>query len=88
LVALCRPLLLSNTLAEPASVRTMADELFVSESAVKKLLARTYNRFGLIDAERRRGRLALEALNRGVVRPDDAAPAPVAAAQGYARRPR
>lgn len=73
LVALCRPLLASNVLAEPASVRAMAEELVVSESAIKKLLARSYDRFGLHDHERRRGRLAVEALNRGVVMVHDAA---------------
>lgn len=73
LVALCRPLLVSSVLAEPASVGAMADELFVSESAIKKLLARTYDRFGLLGDDRRRGRLAMEALNRGVVRVQDVA---------------
>jgi DNA-binding NarL/FixJ family response regulator len=67
LVALCRPLLGGSFLAEPASTAQIAAELVVSESAVKKLLGRTYDKFGLVDDDRRRGRLASEALRRGAV---------------------
>ena len=67
LVALCRPVLNGDMLAEPASVRAMSAELVVSESAVKKLLTRIYDKFGLTDERRRRGYLAAEALRRGVV---------------------
>jgi hypothetical protein len=67
LIALCRPLLVGSVIADPASVRELASELIVSESAVKKLLGRTYDRFGLEGDDRRRGRLAMEALSRGVV---------------------
>lgn len=67
LVALCRPLLDGGMLSEPASVRQLTEALVVSESAVKKLLGRTYDRFGLVGPERRRGKLAMEALSRGVV---------------------
>jgi DNA-binding NarL/FixJ family response regulator len=54
-------------LDEPASVRAIADELVVSESAVKKLLGRCYDKFGLDGPQRRRGQLALEAIRRGGV---------------------
>ncbi len=67
LVALCRPLLRGSLLAEPANISAIAHELVVSESAVKKLLGRAFDRFGLHDEERRRPRLALEALRRGAV---------------------
>jgi hypothetical protein len=71
LLALCRPVLLGSMLDEPATVRAIADELVVSESAVKKLLSRCYDKFALDDAERRRGRLALEAIRRGAVSLND-----------------
>jgi DNA-binding NarL/FixJ family response regulator len=48
-------------------VADIALELTVSESAAKKLLSRMYNKFALFDADRRRGRLAVEALRRGAV---------------------
>ena len=67
LVALCRPLLQGSVLAEPATLPEMAEELVVSESAVKKLLGRAFDKFGLQDDARRRPRLALEALRRGAV---------------------
>jgi hypothetical protein len=68
LVALCRPLAEGSLLTEPASVATIAGELVLTESAVKKHLANLYDKFGLYDDERRRGRLANEALTRGAVR--------------------
>ena len=67
LIALCRPILTGSMLEEPATVADIAAELTVSESAAKKLLSRMYNKFSLFDAERRRGRLAVEALRRGAV---------------------
>jgi pSer/pThr/pTyr-binding forkhead associated (FHA) protein len=67
LVALCRPVLSGSMLDEPASVSAIAAELVVSESAAKKLLARTYDKFSLTGGERRRGRLVAEALRSGAV---------------------
>jgi pSer/pThr/pTyr-binding forkhead associated (FHA) protein len=67
LVALCRPVLAGSMLDEPASITTIAEELIVSESAVKKLLARVYDKFALTGPDRRRGRLVAEALRRGAV---------------------
>ncbi|MEY2425839.1 MAG: hypothetical protein QOI61_1411 [Actinomycetota bacterium] len=67
LVALCRPVILGSMLDEPASVGTIAAELVVSESAAKKLLGRCYDKFALEKTDRRRGRLAVEALRRGAV---------------------
>jgi FHA domain len=70
LTVLCQPLLLEPGLfPEPPSVRQMAAELFVSESAIKKHLANLYDRFGLHGSrERRRTRLAAEAIRRRAVR--------------------
>ena len=74
LVALCRPLLRGSVLSEPASLRAIAAELVITESGVKKLLGRTFDRFGLTGEDRRRSRLALEALRRGAVSAVDASP--------------
>lgn len=68
LLALFRPALGADTFTEPASVREMAGMLFVSEAAVKQHLGNLYDKFGLYgDRERRRTRLANEALRRGAV---------------------
>jgi hypothetical protein len=56
-----------DILTEPAGLRDLAQALVVSESAVKKLLTRTYDTFGLTENQRRRHYLAAEALRRGVV---------------------
>ena len=65
---LCRPVLEGSLLSEPASVQQIADALVVTQSAVKKHLVRLYDKFGLSDdANRRRGRLAGEAVRRGAV---------------------
>ena len=68
LVALCRPLAEGSLLTEPASVAAMAAELVLTESAVKKHVANLYDKFALYDDDRRRGRLANEAISRGAVR--------------------
>ncbi len=69
LVALCRPLTSGDVFTEPASVREMARALVVTEAAVKQHLAHLYDKFGLYEPDdRRRVRLANEALHRGVVR--------------------
>lgn len=69
LLALCRPVLAGTLLTEPASVRTISEELFLTDSSVKKHLLRLYDKFGLQEpADRRRGRLANEAIRRGAVR--------------------
>ena len=68
LVALCRPVLSGDLFTEPASTRDVAAALFVSEAAVKQHLLRLYDKFGLLnDGERRRARLANEAVRRGAV---------------------
>jgi DNA-binding NarL/FixJ family response regulator len=68
LVVMCRPVLTRNMLTEPATIREIAAELVVSESAVKKHLGRLYDKFGIHEAEeRRRGRLVNDAIRRGAV---------------------
>lgn len=68
-VALCRPILSGDLLTEPATVRQIASELVLTESAVKKHLQRLYDKFEIEAAGgSRRGRLANEALRRGAVK--------------------
>lgn len=68
LVALCRPVLSADLFTEPASIRQIAEELVVTEAAVKQHLLRLYDKFGVYDSgERRRVRLANEAIRRGAV---------------------
>ena len=68
LVALFRPALAGEVFSEPASTREIAKALSVSEPAVKQHLLRLYDKFGIYDGgERRRVRLANEALRRGAV---------------------
>src|SRR4051794_38638162 len=68
LVALCRPLLARDLFTEPASTRAIADELVVSQAAVKQHLANLYDKFGVPAGDtNRRARLANEALRRGAV---------------------
>ena len=68
LIALYRPAAGAIELfAEPASTREIARSLAVSEAAIKQHLARLYLKFGIDDGERRRVRLANEALRRGAI---------------------
>jgi len=68
LIALCRPLLGGSAFTEPASIRSIAEALVVSEAAVKQHLTRLYAKFGVNEGEeRRRVRLANAALSLGAV---------------------
>lgn len=68
LLSLCAPLLSEETFREPASIRTIARSLVVTEAAIKQHLARLYDKFGIQEEEeRRRVRLANEAIRRGAV---------------------
>lgn len=67
LVVLCRPLVSGDPFPEPASVRRMAGELFVTEAAVKQHLQNLYDKFAIPAEGDRRVRLANEALRRGAV---------------------
>lgn len=68
LTALCRPLTEGGqAFPETPSVRALAGELGLSESAVKKHLTNLYDKFDLVsNDDRRRPRLAGEAMRRGV----------------------
>jgi DNA-binding CsgD family transcriptional regulator len=68
LVVLCRTVLAGEAFTEPASIREIAEALVVTEAAVKQHLAHLYDKFGIQGGgERRRVRLANEALRRGAV---------------------
>ena len=72
LLALCRPLLTGDAFTEPASIRTIAAELVVSEAAVKQHLSRLYDKFDVgAQGERRRVQLANAAVTRGAVKLGD-----------------
>ncbi|TMK60536.1 MAG: alpha/beta fold hydrolase [Actinobacteria bacterium] len=65
LAALCRPALHGNVFEEPASVREIAAALVVTDAAVKQHLLHLYDKFGIAETgERRRVRLAREAIRR------------------------
>jgi DNA-binding transcriptional ArsR family regulator len=67
LVALCRPLVSDAPFPGPASVRDMAQQLFVTEAAVKQHLQNLYDKFAVPTEGERRVRLANEAIRRGAV---------------------
>jgi predicted component of type VI protein secretion system len=67
LAALFRPALDGGAFAEPASTREIAATLRVSEAAVKQHLMHLYDKFEIYEGDRRRVRLANEALRRGAV---------------------
>jgi FHA domain len=67
LEVLCRPLVSDDPFPEPASVRRMAGELFVTEAAIKQHLQNLYDKFAIPTEGERRVRLANEAIRRGAV---------------------
>jgi hypothetical protein len=69
LTALCRPALQPDAFVAPATAREIADELVVTEAAVKQHLLRLYQKFRIAEGVNRRARLANEVISAGVVRP-------------------
>lgn len=69
LSALCRPALQQEAFVAPATARDIADELVVTEAAVKQHLLRLYVKFKIVEGVNRRARLANEVISAGVVRP-------------------
>ncbi len=68
LVALCRPLMTSQSFAQPATIQEMASELVVSIGAIKFHLSNLFDKFGIPETgHARRGQLANEAVRRGAV---------------------
>jgi hypothetical protein len=77
LAALCRPALSQDAFVAPATAREIADELVVTEAAVKQHLLRLYAKFRIPEGIGRRSRLANEVVNAGVVRPEPDLDGPV-----------
>lgn len=71
LLSLCSPVLSGDSFTPPATVQVIAQELFVTESAVKQQLGRLYGKFDVDEGTDRRVRLANEALSCGAVRVAD-----------------
>jgi DNA-binding CsgD family transcriptional regulator len=69
LAALCRPALRLEAFVAPATAKDIADELVVTEAAVKQHLLRLYQKFRIPEGGNRRGRLANEVIALGVMRP-------------------
>jgi hypothetical protein len=69
LTALCRPALSHDAFVAPATAREVADELVVTEAAVKQHLLRLYAKFRIPEGVGRRSKLANEVISSGVVRP-------------------
>ena len=67
--SLCRPALLQDAFVAPATAHEIADELVVTEAAVKQHLLRLYQKFRIAEGVNRRARLANEVIAAGVVRP-------------------
>ena len=69
LTCLCRPALTQEAFVAPATAREIADELVVTEAAVKQHLLRLYAKFGIAEGVNRRARLANQVVRAGVIRP-------------------
>jgi FHA domain len=69
LTSLCRPVLSYEAFAAPATAREIAQDLVVTEAAVKQHLLRLYQKFRVPEGPNRRNRLANEAVALGLVRP-------------------
>lgn len=69
LTCLCRPALTQEAFVAPATAREIADELVVTEAAVKQHLLRLYAKFSIPEGVNRRARLANEVVRAGVIRP-------------------
>ncbi|MDQ1679467.1 MAG: hypothetical protein QOI42_326 [Frankiaceae bacterium] len=69
LTSLCRPALQQDAFVAPATARDIAEELVVTEAAVKQHLLRLYQKFRIPEGINRRARLANEVVAAGIVRP-------------------
>jgi hypothetical protein len=67
--SLCRPALSDEAFVSPATAREIAEDLVVTEAAVKQHLLRLYQKFRIPEGTNRRTRLANEVVALGLVRP-------------------
>ena len=68
LTSLCRPALSDEAFVSPATAREIAEDLVVTEAAVKQHLLRLYQKFRIPEGPNRRTRLANEVVALGLVR--------------------
>ncbi|MBX6371790.1 MAG: FHA domain-containing protein [Acidothermus sp.] len=68
LLALCRPIRVDAAFVAPATTKEIAENLVVTEAAVKQHLLRLYAKFGIPEGPARRTRLANEVIQIGVIR--------------------
>nr|WP_235947812.1 hypothetical protein [Candidatus Frankia alpina] len=73
--ALSRPAGAPGAFVIPSSTREVAENLVVTEGAVKQHLLWLYRKFDIAPGPNRRGRLANEVMRLGIVRPDAVEPA-------------
>lgn len=69
LTALCSPVLSEEAFVSPATARQIAEDLVVTEAAVKQHLLRLYQKFRIPEGANRRTRLANEVVALGLIRP-------------------
>ncbi|GIH70406.1 FHA domain-containing protein [Sphaerimonospora thailandensis] len=74
LTSLCRPALSDEAFVAPATAKEIADDLVVTEAAVKQHLLRLYQKFRIPEGSNRRTRLANEVVALGLVRPTPVVP--------------
>jgi pSer/pThr/pTyr-binding forkhead associated (FHA) protein len=68
LLSLCAPLMSEDVFRQPASIHGIAEDLVVTDAAVKQHLLRLYDKFDIRETgESRRLRLANEAIRHGAV---------------------
>ena len=69
LTSLCRPALSDDAFVAPGTARAIAEDLVVTEAAVKQHLLRLYQKFRIPEGPNRRARLANEVIALGLVQP-------------------
>lgn len=67
LVALCRPAYAGTAFAEPGTAQAIAEDLVVTEAAVKQHLIRLYSKFDILPGPARRTRLANAVIAAGIL---------------------
>lgn len=69
LISLCKPALSDEAFVLPSTAREIADDLVVTEAAIKQHLLRLYQKLHIPEGPNRRTRLANQVITLGLVRP-------------------
>jgi hypothetical protein len=69
LISLCKPALSDEAFVLPSTAREIADDLVVTEAAIKQHLLRLYQKLHIPEGPNRRTRLANQVIALGLVRP-------------------